>query len=183
MLGVVRTRVGYAGGTTVDPTYHEIGDHSETLQLDYDPSATSYERLLEVFWQSHDPTQRAWSRQYMAAVFPHNDVQERLAVETRDRLPAARQSRISTQVVPASRFYQAEAYHQKYYLRQAPELMRVFEAVYPHTEDLIASTAAARVNGYLSGAGTAHALAMDIDGLGLTGPAAETLRRIVRRGH
>ena len=174
--------MGYAGGTTVDPTYHDIGDHTETLQLDYDPSQTSYERLLEVFWQAHDPTQRVWSRQYMAAVFPHNDAQERLAVETRDRLPAARQGRISTQVAPASRFYLAEAYHQKYYLRQAPELMRVFQDIYPRTEDFIASTAAARVNGYFAGAGTAEALAAELHSLGLTGSAAEALRRIVQRG-
>ena len=118
----------------------------------------------------------------MAAVFPHNDAQERVAIETRDRLPATREGGISTQILPASRFYLAEAYHQKYYLRQEPELMRVYDAIYPRTEDLIASTAAARVNGYLSGAGAPQALAAELDALGLTGSAAETLRRIVQRG-
>jgi len=72
-MGVVRTRVGYTGGSTKNPTYHSLGDHTETVQIDYDPTQISFEELLDVFWDSHRPTQRAWSRQYMAAVFFHNE--------------------------------------------------------------------------------------------------------------
>jgi len=53
---VIRTRVGYAGGSTNNPTYYNLGDHSETVQIDYDPTRISYEELLEVFWDSHNPT-------------------------------------------------------------------------------------------------------------------------------
>ena len=83
MPGVIRTRVGYTGGTTVDPTYHDLGDHSETIQIDYDPTQVSYQALLDVFWNSHNPTTRSWSRQYASAVFYHSDEQKKLAMESR----------------------------------------------------------------------------------------------------
>ena len=83
MDGVVRTRVGYSGGQRKDPTYRSIGDHSETIQIDYDPARTSYKKLLFIFWQSHDPTHHAWSRQYMSAIFYQNEEQRKLALETR----------------------------------------------------------------------------------------------------
>ncbi|MGB5616246.1 MAG: peptide-methionine (S)-S-oxide reductase, partial [Desulfobacterales bacterium] len=74
--------MGYAGGTKEAPTYHSLGDHTETIQIDYDPSQVSYNDLLDIFWQNHDPSSRAWSKQYMAAVFYHTDEQKKLAEES-----------------------------------------------------------------------------------------------------
>ena len=108
MEGVVRTRVGYAGGQTKDPTYRSIGDHSETIQIDYDPTRLSYRKLLSIFWQSHDPTSPAWSRQYMSAIFYHNDEQRMLALETRALEEKRRNKRIQTEIVPFGKFYLAE---------------------------------------------------------------------------
>ena len=68
---MIRTRVGYAGGTTNNPTYRALGDHAETIQVDYDPTQISYEELLEAFWTSHSPTSRPWSRQYASIIFYH----------------------------------------------------------------------------------------------------------------
>ena len=82
---MIRTRVGYAGGAKENPTYHNLGDHTETLQIDYDSSKISYEKLLELFWEEHDPTSRSWSRQYKAVVFYHDEEQKRLAIAGRDR--------------------------------------------------------------------------------------------------
>ena len=165
---MLRTRVGYAGGTTKDPTYHNLGDHVETIQIDYDPTQVSYAELLDVFWDSHDPTSRPWSRQYMSIVFYHDDEQRKLATETRDREAAGRRSEILTHIVPAAEFYPAEAYHQKYQLRQVPELMAEFSAIYPAAGDFVASTAAARVNGYLGGYGTFTDLQTALSGLDLS---------------
>ncbi len=78
MKGVVRTRVGYAGGEAPDPTYRRIQDHTEAIQIEYDPSITSYEELLEIFWESHDPTSRPYSRQYMSIVLYHNQEQRQI---------------------------------------------------------------------------------------------------------
>ena len=107
---MVRTRVGYTGGTSRNPTYHHLGDHTETVELDFDPAVTTYERLLAAFWSSHDPSRPVWSRQYMAAVFYHDAEQERLARETAARQPAP----VNTALLPAATFYLAEEYHQNY---------------------------------------------------------------------
>jgi peptide-methionine (S)-S-oxide reductase len=177
---VIRTNVGYSGGKKKNPTYHSLGDHSESLRIDYDPSQVSYEKLLEIFWSSHNPTQKAWSSQYKAAVFCHNEDQKKLAMETRDREAARRNSKITTEVLPASDFYRAEAYHQKYRLRQDRELMKEFNTIYPSDDDFVNSTAAARVNGYLDGYGTPEALEKELDSLGLSPEANKKLMEIVR---
>jgi peptide-methionine (S)-S-oxide reductase len=172
---VVRTRVGYAGGTLENPTYHRLGDHTETLQIDYDTERISYEKLLELFWNEHDPTSRAWSTQYKAVVFYHNDDQKRLAEEYRDRLAAKLNRRVFTEVIPFSRFYPAEAYHQKYYLRQNRRLLQELQRYYPQDAELMNSTAAARVNGYLGRFGTIEDLKAGIDRLGLSEDAKQEL--------
>jgi peptide-methionine (S)-S-oxide reductase len=177
---VIRTSVGYSGGKKKNPTYHSLGDHSESIRIDYDPSEISYEKLLEIFWSSHNPTQRPWSTQYKAAVFYHNEEQKKLAMESRDRETARRNSEIATEIVPATEFYRAEAYHQKHRLRQDRELMKEFEAMYPSDDDFANSTAAARVNGYLDGYGTPETLEKELDGLGLSPEANKTLMDIVR---
>jgi len=149
--GVIRTRVGYAGGTTESPTYHNLGDHTETIQIDYDPTQISYEQLLEIYWDSHNPTVRPWSRQYMSIVFYHNSEQRELAMETKQREEASLGRRVYTEIIPSSEFYLAEGYHQKYYLQQVPNLMKELAAIYPNFTDFIDSTAAARINGYVGG--------------------------------
>lgn len=151
---MVRTRVGYSGGTKKDPTYHNLGDQTETIQIEYDPTVVSYEKLLENFWKSHFPGQRPYSRQYMAAVFYHDDEQKRLALKSLEAVAARSGAKIHTIIVPATRFYRAERYHQKYRLRQSRDLMAVLKSIFPRDEDLVDSTVAARLNGYLYGYGT-----------------------------
>jgi peptide-methionine (S)-S-oxide reductase len=172
---VVRTRVGYSGGATANPTYHSLGDHSETIQIDFDPSQISYERLLEVFWEEHDPTSRSWSRQYQAVVFSHDEEQKRQAIASRERVAKKLGKTIHTEVIAFTRFYVAEDYHQKYYLRQHRQILRQFQQYYPQAADLMNSTAAARVNGYIGGYGTTASLKADIDRLGLSEAARDEL--------
>ena len=168
MPGIVRTRVGYTGGTTVDPTYHRLGDHTETLQVDFDPTVLSYADLLLHFWRSHDPGRPAWSTQYKAAVFVHDAEQERLAWESLNNVSAGTPRPVRTEILPAQRFYLAEQYHQKYYLRGQRELRAEYLEVYPTLDELLGSTAVARVNGYVGGYGTHAQLAAEIEELGLS---------------
>ncbi len=147
---MIRTRVGYTGGNKGNPTYHALGDHAESIEIDYDPAVISYGELLEIFWKSHDPGSNPWSRQYMSAIFYHNEEQEKLAVESMKREEARTHRKIYTEISPAARFYPAEDYHQKYYLRQRPELIRELMTIYPSEEDFLNSTVAARLNGYLA---------------------------------
>ena len=176
---MIRTRVGYSGGTRLNPTYYRLGDHTETIQIDYDPAKLSYEQLLDMFWASHSPARKSWSRQYMAAIFYHNEEQKRLAIKTRDREAERLQQKIYTEILPASEFYRAEAYHQKYYLRQVPELMKEFSSRYPDTGNFISSTAVARVNGYVGGYGTLQVLQNVIDTFGLSPAGTKRLAEMV----
>ncbi|MFC1985101.1 peptide-methionine (S)-S-oxide reductase, partial [Chloroflexota bacterium] len=133
MDGIIRTRVGYAGGTSNNPTYHKLASHSETIQVNYDPTKISYDELLEIFWHSHNPTVPSFSHQYKSIIFYHNEAQKRLAIEAKEREEAKLEARIYTEILPFSEFYLAEAYHQKYYLQQETDLMKDLRAIYPTT--------------------------------------------------
>lgn len=180
---MIRTRVGYAGGTTDNPTYYNIGNYSETIQIDYDPSLISYEELLNTFWKTHDPTYDpgilgAFSRQYMSVIFYHDEEQKRVATESKQREEAKLGKKIYTDIMSFSRFYLAEDYHQKYYLRQSPELLKDLERIYPDVNALINSTAVTRINGYLGGNGTFEDLQKQIDSLGLSSSGEKRLLEI-----
>ena len=175
MNGVVRTRVGYAGGTTPDPTYRSIGDHSESIQIDFDPEKLTYADLLDVFWSSHRPTSPAWSRQYASALLVHDDEQRRLAEESKARMES-RFGQVFTDIAPLDRFSVAEDYHQKYRLRNTGALFREFHLMYPDEAAFRESTAAARVNGYLDGNGTRRELDAEVEAFGLSEQAIGRLR-------
>ena len=175
---MIRTRVGYSGGTKVNPTYHSLGDHSETIQIEYDPDQISYEELLDVFWSTHNPTTPSWSRQYASFVFYHDEAQRELAVKTKAQ-QEAKKGPLFTEIVPAGTFYPAEDYHQKYYLRNARDLMREFSAIYPNDDDFAASTAVARVNGYLGHNGTCEQLEKELNSLGLSTVGQDRLKQTV----
>ncbi len=147
--------------------------------MDFDPSAISYGKLLDVFWASHDPRERPWKRQYMSAIFPHGDEQKNLAIGSRSREAARGNGRIHTEILPASGFYLAEAYHQKYALRGRPELLKEYEEMYPSFSDFLASRAVTRVNGYVAGYGSCETLRKEIDGLGLSPAGRKRLEDIV----
>jgi peptide-methionine (S)-S-oxide reductase len=123
--GVTGTAVGYMGGTLKNPTYEEVctgrTGHAEVVEVEYDPSRVSFERLLDVFWESHDPTTRDRQgpdigTQYRSAIFFHDDEQEATARASRERLDASGRFRrpIVTEITPATPFYRAEEYHQRY---------------------------------------------------------------------
>ena len=107
----MRTRVGYTGGTKRNPTYRDLGDHAETIEIDFDPTKTSYAALLDVFWRSHNPCSRppgsqySGSRQYMSAVFYHGAEQKRLAEASAARLAKERGNAVHTMLEKASTFY------------------------------------------------------------------------------
>jgi len=176
---VIRTKVGYSGGKAANPDYHNIGDHSEAIRIEFDPQQLSYTDLLAVFWESHDPTYQVWSRQYRNAIFALNETQKRLAEESRARLAGRSSEKILTAIEPAGEFYPAEDYHQKYLLRRAEGIFRELRAIYPDEKQFAASTAAARLNGYLGCNGDGDLLEQEIDRLGLSRPMQEQLVKYV----
>lgn len=168
--------MGYTGGTLPDPTYHHLGDHTESFQIDYDPRRISYEALLGYFWKESDPTERSYSRQYMAAVFYENETQQRLALATGRQALAGRSEPLRTPVLPLGTFYRAEDYHQKYYLRRFTDLMRAFEGY--SEREFEDSTAAMWLNACVDG----HWKRVDVDAelerLGLSEADRQQLLRL-----
>ena len=163
------------------PTYHDLGDHTETFQVDFDPARITFEQLLEIFWASHRPDERPWSRQYQKAIFYHNEAQKLLAEASRDKVAAKIGRQVFTPILSATEFYLAEDYHQKYALRRgAPDLAREFAAIYPKLEDFVNSTAVTRVNGYLGGFGTPEVFNAEKDRLGLSPAGKDRLLALTR---
>jgi peptide-methionine (S)-S-oxide reductase len=128
LKGVQSVVSGYTGGTKKDPTYEEVSSgttgHTESIEILYDPSIISYNRLLEVFWHNIDPTMKDQQfcdigSQYRSAIFTHNEEQKKLAEKSRKELQGSGRFKgnIYTEILPASVFYKAEKYHQKYYTK------------------------------------------------------------------
>lgn len=180
MRGVIRTTVGYAGGTSPQPTYRTIGDHSETIRLEFDPQVITYEALLDVFWHTHDAFRPGWSRQYRSAIFYQDDAQREAALASLERAEAAHGRKATTAIEPAGEFTRAEDYHQKYYLRGDRILAAEFSELYPDEREFADSTAAARVNSVVAGYGGATVLERDGEELGLSEEAMARLWHLVR---
>jgi peptide-methionine (S)-S-oxide reductase len=125
--GVLETAVGYTGGDRVNPSYEQVcrGDtgHAEAVEVWFDPGQVSYEQLLDTFWRMHNPTtpnRQGWDRgsQYRSAIFFHDARQQELATRSRENAQTSLRKRIVTEITPASGFYRAEDYHQRYFERQ-----------------------------------------------------------------
>jgi peptide-methionine (S)-S-oxide reductase len=156
-----------------------MGDHTEAFQVDYDPEVISYEEILQIFWDNHNPTGRSWSRQYMAIIFFHDQEQEKAALDTKSVVEKKLNTAVTTEIVLFEQFYLAEDYHQKYYLQGEPELSAEIRAFYPALNDFIDSTAAARLNGYIAGYGSKEQLSEEIGSYGLSPRGREILQRYV----
>lgn len=124
--GVISATVGYTGGTLESPTYQDVCSgttgHAEAVEVIFDPSKVTYDQLLSVFWEIHDPTQRNRQgpdvgEQYRSAIFFHTPEQEAAARASLEKLAKSGKHRrpIATEITPASQFYRAEEYHQRYF--------------------------------------------------------------------
>ena len=127
--GVLETQVGYTGGKTEKPTYHEVctdtTGHAEAVEVTYDPAKVSYGQLLNIFWENHNPTQMNRQgpdvgTQYRSAIFFHSPEQQREAIASKETLANSGKfsKPIATQIVQAEPFYRAEEYHQQYLLKR-----------------------------------------------------------------
>jgi peptide-methionine (S)-S-oxide reductase len=123
--GVRRTTVGYSGGTLENPGYRDVCSgrtgHAEAIEIEYDPMEVSYDELLQVFWENHDPTTLNRQgpdvgTQYRSVIFYHDEEQKLAATRSKEELASSGRYRnpIVTEIVPAAEFYRAEEYHQQY---------------------------------------------------------------------
>lgn len=121
--GIISTTVGYMGGKTKNPTYDQVctdkTGHAEVVQITYDPLIVSYDKLLDVFWNIHDPTQLNRQGpdigiQYHSVIFYHSKEQKQIAEKSKEKQEHRYKKEIATEIKPAKEFYLAEEYHQKY---------------------------------------------------------------------
>jgi len=166
---VIRTRVGYCGGTTRKPTYYSMGDHSESMQVDFDPARISYAQLLELARVEGNFGGRSFSRQYRSVVLYHNEEQRQAALKIG-----------LTAVEPLGEFTRAEDYHQKYYLKQSA-LAREFYRMFPEEAQFTDSTAVARANGIVGGHATAEDVERWLPRMGVSASTAQSLRQLAGR--
>ncbi|UCZ55376.1 peptide-methionine (S)-S-oxide reductase [Bacillus shivajii] len=160
----MRTRVGYAGGTIESPTYRKMGDHTETIQVDFDRSLISYEELLDHFWDNHYAVgERYGGRQYMSLLLYHTEPQKEAAIKKRNEIKKQRGTEIITEISPFMKFYIAEDYHQKYYLKRYPSAVERLSLLYPDHEDFVNGTLVARLNGLVKGFGTLRSIKDEIE--------------------
>ena len=124
--GVKSTKVGYTGGKLANPTYEEVctdrTGHAEAVEVEYNPDEISYDELLDVFWNNHDPTTLNRQgpdvgNQYRSSIFYHNENQKQIAEKSKEKLNSSGKfsKEIVTEVIPSPEFYTAEEYHQKYF--------------------------------------------------------------------
>jgi len=174
--GVIRTRVGYCGGEEKSPTYDDLGDHSEAIQIEFDTTKTTYEKLLDVFWGKHTPSN--YMRQYRSAIFYHGDDQKKLADQTAASYEKKNGTKAPTAIEKCGDFYLAEGYHQKYYLKHSG-LMKGLK--FDSEDDMTHSPAATRLNGYVGGNGNQKQLEEEVESLGLSDTSKIQLRDLVKR--
>jgi len=177
--GVVKTKVGYTGGTLKNPSYHNMGDNTESIFIQWDPSKTTYEKLLKIFWSIHSPTHKS-SVQYKSAIWFHNKEQQELALKTLEEEGNRRKAKIYTVIEPAGLFTDAEDYHQKWELRKHDDILKCLNL--KTNEQLIQSSIAARLNGYVSGNGDLNQLMKEIDSFGLPSSIRDFVIDIASKG-
>lgn len=175
--GVIRTQVGFAGGTTPDPTYRMMGDHTETVEILFDPARISAEELLRIFWESHDAQKdRAYKeRQYISLLVYDNEEQRAAAERIKEEMEVLYGRKIQTEIQPFHAFYPAEGHHQKYNLKRFKQATQTVRELFLTMEDFHDSTIAARLNGFVREYGTMADIKKEIKSWGLS---EEDLRKL-----
>jgi len=124
--GILKTRVGYAGGQAKNPSYENMQDHTESIQLEYDTNVISFEQLFEIFLTLHNPCSNAWSVQYSSAFYYNNEAEKLHAEKKFAEVAQRKKKEVNTLLKPYEGLKVAEDYHQKYYFRQNSVLTRLF---------------------------------------------------------
>lgn len=161
--GVLRTRVGFAGGTSPKPTYRHMGDHTEAVEIDFDPAVISYEELLRTFWQNHYPNRGNYKgRQYISLIRYRGQEQRAAINKVKKEMEKGLGEAIETDIAAFEDFTLADARHQKYYLKRYPHTLEQLQDLLPKPEHLVDSTFAARLNGFVKGYGKLRLLKDEI---------------------
>lgn len=176
-----RTRVGYTGGDKEFPTYQSLGNHTESVQIDFDENVVSYEELLDLFFAYHNPHSQPYSQQYKSAIYYANEAQKLSAEKKKGALEEETGTTVYTEILPVETFYIAEAYHHKYYLRKVTLLVQELEEKYPTLDAFLDAPSVTSINGYVFGCRSIEDLLEDLPSFQLSLESEETLKDIVKK--
>ena len=180
--GVIRSRVGYAGGTTSAPTYRSMGDHTETVEIDFDLAILRYEDVLRHFWRNHYPNRDQYKgRQYLSLLRCRGDEQLEMAERVKKEMEAELGEHIETDIAAFTDFTLAEERHQKYYLKRYPKALEQLQLLFPEPALLVHSTFAARLNGFVKGFRTKDSLLEEMAGWQIEPESRELLINLFKK--
>lgn len=176
--GVINTVVGYAGGSTLSPTYRNIGNHTETVEIIFDPAILSFEELMQIFWQSHDAAKDRFykERQYISLAIFEKEKHMKAAEKIKQAEEERCGKELYTEFQLKSLFYPAETHHQKYFLRRFKKALETVQTLFPDEETFNCSTIAARLNGFVRENGSLPEIKAEIKNWGL---AEEDYQRLM----
>ena len=163
--GVIHTRVGYAGGASKDPGYQDLEDHTEAVNISYDPKIVTFQKLISLFWENHNP-RIPTQQQYKSIIFYHDEEQKIIAQNSLLLAQQNTSTEIHTEIHPSKAYYVAENYHQKYILQQHPWLIVALQI--QTGDEFIRNHVCAKLNGYLAGYSELQEFDMVAEQLGLS---------------
>ena len=143
--------MGYAGGLTSDPNYHDLGGHAEVVQIEFDSAQIGFTTLLDLFWESHDPTRHQPGSQYRSILICTDEVQLRVARDSAIALENKLGRKVQTQIICDKEFHIAEKYHQKWKLRRHKKLWDQFANSSEKEDEFLLSVAATKLNAIAGG--------------------------------
>jgi len=181
--GVIRTRVGYAGGTLDHPTYRQLGDHTETVEIDFDTRYVSLENMLNVFWSNHNPfnINEYKGRQYQSLVLYRGQIQQNVIQNVMNMRVEQGKGKPDTEIAPFNRFYLAEDRHQKYYLKRYPDAIDKLSILFPSAQELTNASLAARLNGLAKGYTNLHTILDEIRTWLISEEEKDNILRIIQQ--
>jgi peptide-methionine (S)-S-oxide reductase len=138
----------------MNPTYHSLGNHTEAIQIDFNPDEIDFATILNLIWTSHNPIGAKRSSQYKSAIWFGDDHQKTAIEQSIQPLEEKYDCALTTEILPLETFFNAEDYHQKYVLQRHDAVMKQFKTFYADFDEFVNSTAAARLNGFAYGCGS-----------------------------
>lgn len=174
--GIITTRVGYAGGTTKNPSYRNIGNHIECIDLKFNTEIITIEKILDLFFKSHDPTIK-YKRQYISAIL-YRTPEEYLTIENYMSNFKSEQ-KIVTELIQTNEFTPAENYHQKYFLRKQSKILNELNLI---NDDIIDSPLATKLNALCAGFGVVEELLKKEELEKLSSESINLLKNLTKNG-
>lgn len=170
MDGVLRTRVGYSGGRSTNPSYKVVDLHTEVVEIDYDPDVISYEDLIDVFFSAHNETLRPYDQRVKSLIFYRNDEEYEIAKTKLDAIRQAtpEEESVYTELKAFEVFYLAEPEHQNRSLKLETSLYKELKQIFETEEDMLLSILVSKLNGYIYGYGDMEGATELLDKSGLS---------------